>query len=433
MELKDELNKSLEKQNKESKIDTDADFSKSNDNNKIKDIKAKNPNQFIKLDLNKENFQIIQKKKENIDSLNNKEDSEDNIEPNQMINKHKALSDKNLIECKNKQENDNKSSIKLEDFKEPKKSRSQDIKEINYYRDNNNQNVYNLLNSYYKDIDLNFKNKSTNNPGKNFLLKNNFKEHINPSHSNINYTSHNNFKYNYPFMPNSYYPNPNINPNNISYLYNNQSSSNTFPENAFTINNQINYHLSNNINYYNYNFHNNNYRHHRSHNNDNNEYKLYLINLEDIIKGKDNRTTVMIRHIPNRYTYQLLQDEINFVCKDKYDFLYLPIDSENNCNLGYAFINFINPLHIVHFYHIFKSRKWLYFNSFKECDITFAKYQGKNELTTNIEKNVAKNNDKRRIPMIFEIKNKPKIELYKKYYELIKKYKSKYMNDINWI
>ena len=47
--------------------------------------------------------------------------------------------------------------------------------------------------------------------------------------------------------------------------------------------------------------------------------------------------------------------------------------------------------------------------------------------------NIGKSNDKRRIPMVFEIKNPPKIELYKKYYELIKKYKSECMKDINWI
>ena len=151
------------------------------------------------------------------------------------------------------------------------------------------------------------------------------------------------------------------------------------------------------------------------------------------MKGLDNRTTVMIRHIPNRYTYQNLEEEINLICKDKYDFLYLPIDSENNCNLGYAFINFINPLHIVQFYITFKSRKWLLFNSLKECDLSFAKFQGKTELKSNFEKNMYKNDDKRRIPLIFEIKNPPKIELPKKYYEMIKEYKANFLNDINWI
>jgi len=141
----------------------------------------------------------------------------------------------------------------------------------------------------------------------------------------------------------------------------------------------------------------------------------------------------MIRHIPNKYSYQNLLEEIDIVCKDKYDFFYLPLDSENNCNLGYAFINFINPLHIIYFYNVFKSRKWLYYNSFKECDLSFAKYQGKKEITSNIERNMGKNGDKRRLPMIFEIKNPPKINLFKQYYEVIEKYRPELLNDINWI
>ena len=140
----------------------------------------------------------------------------------------------------------------------------------------------------------------------------------------------------------------------------------------------------------------------------------------------------MIRHIPNKYSCKNVLDEINVVCKDKYDFFYLPLDSENNCNLGYSFINFIHPLHIVYFYNIFKSRKWFYYNSYKECDLTYGKYQGKYELTINIEKNLGKD-DKRQKPIILEVKEPPKIDLFKKYYEIIKRYQPGLLNEINWI
>ena len=302
----------------------------------------------------------------------------------------------------------------------------------------NNQNVYSLLNSYYKDIDLNFKDNKVKNPGKNFQLKNRFQEsnsytpNNNTNDNNIN-NSQNNSQYNYPFMPYYYYPNlyyMNNNNQNNNFSYNNDKSNS---ENVLSINNHINYHLSNNINYYNYNFNRNKFKQSNKYTNDNNEHKLYIINIENIIKGTENRTTVMIRHIPNRYSYQNLQDEINIVCKDKYDFLYLPIDSENNCNLGYTFINFINPLHIVKFYEMFKSRKWLYFNSFKECDLSFAKFQGKGALTSNFEKNGNKTIDKRKIPMLFEIKYPPKIDIPKKYFEMIKEYKADFLKEINWI
>ena len=74
---------------------------------------------------------------------------------------------------------------------------------------------------------------------------------------------------------------------------------------------------------------------------------------------------------------------------------------------------------------MFKSRKWLRFNSYKECDLSFAKFQGKTALTSNYEKNINTNIDKRKIPLIFEIKYPPKIDLPKKYFEMVKEYKAK--------
>ena len=431
MEVNEEPEKS--KENKNTKIEPsfkEKSLKSSNDNNatNTKDKNINQPNQFNKLELDKQHFQIIQQK------TAEQESSEDTNEIKERTSQHKALSDKNLINFKKKDNNDN-IQMQFKEIKETvKKSHSQDIKETSYnsYRYNdNNQTVFSLLNSYYKDIDLNLKekNKNTNNPGKNFLLKNKFQE---KSKNNFNNISHN-YNYNYPFIPYIYYQNPYMNINSNYFQNNEQSQPYQIPENTYNINNQINYHLSNNINYYNYNFQRNKFKHRKKYSTENNEHKLYIINIENIMKGLDNRTTVMIRHIPNRYTYQNLEEEINLICKDKYDFLYLPIDSENNCNLGYAFINFINPLHIVQFYITFKSRKWLLFNSLKECDLSFAKFQGKTELKSNFEKNMYKNDDKRRIPLIFEIKNPPKIELPKKYYEMIKEYKANFLNDINWI
>ena len=425
MEPKEEPKKSDENKNKESENLQKEESLKSSNNNNSKNIKDKTVNQFDKLELNQQHFQIIQKKKPI------QENPEDNNKTKERIEQPRAHSDKNLINFRIKINNDNIQQ-QFKEIKEPvKKSHSQDIKESSYnsYRNNDyNQNVYSLLN-YYKDIDLNLKENgiNANNPGKNFLHKNKFQEKKNSNHipKNIN---HNN-----PFIPFFYYQNPYINNNQNFFPHNEKSSTYSYPQNSFNINNQINYNLSNNINYFNYNFQRNKFKQKKKYSIDNNEHKLYIINIENIIKGIENRTTVMIRHIPNRYTYQILLEEINVVCKDKYDFLYLPIDSENNCNLGYAFINFINALHIVLFYETFKSRKWLYFNSYKECDLSFAKYQGKSELSSNFEKNVNNTDDKRRIPMIFEIKNTPKIELPKKYYEMIKEYKPNYLNDISWI
>ena len=40
----------------------------------------------------------------------------------------------------------------------------------------------------------------------------------------------------------------------------------------------------------------------------------------------DDRTTLMIKNIPNKYSSKLLVEKINSFFKEKYDFLYLPMD-----------------------------------------------------------------------------------------------------------
>jgi hypothetical protein len=73
----------------------------------------------------------------------------------------------------------------------------------------------------------------------------------------------------------------------------------------------------------------------------------------------------MIKNIPNRYKINMLLEEIDIEFKNKYDLLYLPIDFTSNNNLGFAFINFINPMHIILFCEIFKGKKWARYNSDK--------------------------------------------------------------------
>lgn len=51
-------------------------------------------------------------------------------------------------------------------------------------------------------------------------------------------------------------------------------------------------------------------------------------------------TTVMFRNIPNKYTREMLVKQLEQDLKGHFDFVYLPIDFKNKCNVGYAFINF---------------------------------------------------------------------------------------------
>jgi len=381
-----------------------------------------------KLDLDKEIFQIIQQNS-TFNGINDKN----------FLNKNKineSLNSLNKINIKTNENeinesNNNNVKVKLSEINEVSKKISKADKFEFELKPNNNskkndKNVYTLLNSYYKDINLDFNNTKMKRNGKNFLHKNTFQEpsNFNISQNNLDISSNYNNPYNYK----SQY----INNRNYLDMDDYQNSFHIFPANAFIINNHYNNYYLNNYIFNTYNFNRTKTKHNKR-NKDNIDPSFFMINLDNIIKGIDKRTTIMIRHIPNKYSYQILLEEINIVCKDKYDCFYLPLDSENNCNLGYAFINFINPLHIIYFYNTFKSRKWLHFNSYKECDLSFAKYQGKYELTSNIEKNMGKSGDKRRLPIIFEVKNPPKIDLFKQYYEVIEKFRPELLNDINWI
>ena len=60
------------------------------------------------------------------------------------------------------------------------------------------------------------------------------------------------------------------------------------------------------------------------------EKNFYVIRLENINSGKDRRTTVMIKNIPNKYSQQMLLQTIDHKFAGTYDFLYLPIDFKVN-------------------------------------------------------------------------------------------------------
>ena len=104
-----------------------------------------------------------------------------------------------------------------------------------------------------------------------------------------------------------------------------------------------------------------------------------ILNLDDIVTGKDTRTTVMIRNIPIKYTDEILNEAL-VEFHGKYNCLYMPYDYEKNGNKGYAFINFVNPLHILYFYEKFNGKKWVHFESSKICELNCAHFQGINEI-----------------------------------------------------
>eukprot|EP00930_Biecheleria_cincta_P011738 TRINITY_DN1147_c0_g1_i1.p1 TRINITY_DN1147_c0_g1~~TRINITY_DN1147_c0_g1_i1.p1 ORF type:complete len:308 (+),score=61.10 TRINITY_DN1147_c0_g1_i1:71-994(+) len=104
-------------------------------------------------------------------------------------------------------------------------------------------------------------------------------------------------------------------------------------------------------------------------------------NVVDLPKGC---TTVMLRNIPNKYSREKLAEQLR---SDGFgrdvDFIYLPIDFRNKCNVGYAFLNFRTPEACLRFageYHQRDSTEKLPgFKSRKICEVSEARCQGRQE------------------------------------------------------
>ncbi|KAK6920443.1 RNA recognition motif domain [Dillenia turbinata] len=102
--------------------------------------------------------------------------------------------------------------------------------------------------------------------------------------------------------------------------------------------------------------------------------KQYELDIDRILRGEDTRTTLMIKNIPNK-------------C--------------NKCNVGYAFINMIDPLQIVPFHQAFNGKKWEKFNSEKVASLAYARIQGKAALIAHFQNSSLMNEDKRCRPILF--------------------------------
>ncbi|KAH9627305.1 hypothetical protein KSS87_013550 [Heliosperma pusillum] len=129
--------------------------------------------------------------------------------------------------------------------------------------------------------------------------------------------------------------------------------------------------------------------------------KQFLLDLDKIAAGEDSRTTLMIKNIPNKYTSKMLLSAIDENHKGTYDFLYLPIDFKNKCNVGYAFINMLSPAHIIPFYEAFNGKKWEKFNSEKVASLAYARIQGRSALIAHFQNSSLMNEDKRCRPILF--------------------------------
>ncbi|XP_024383881.1 protein MEI2-like 5 isoform X2 [Physcomitrium patens] len=119
----------------------------------------------------------------------------------------------------------------------------------------------------------------------------------------------------------------------------------------------------------------------------------YIFDESGVQTNDTHRTTLMIKNIPNKYSQQMLLSLLDTHCiecnkrledpndpKSAYDFVYLPIDFKNRCNLGYAFVNFTTVQATMRLYRAFHLQQWEEFNSRKVCHVTYARVQGRAAL-----------------------------------------------------
>jgi|Transcript_96419 hypothetical protein len=97
-------------------------------------------------------------------------------------------------------------------------------------------------------------------------------------------------------------------------------------------------------------------------------------------------TTMMIRNIPSRYSQQdLLLDLADMGFSGTFDFLYIPMDKSTSSNVGYAFVNFIDPYwanKCTQSFQNYRFKRYSYHGSKKVASVSVAHLQG---LTKNLE------------------------------------------------
>ena len=89
--------------------------------------------------------------------------------------------------------------------------------------------------------------------------------------------------------------------------------------------------------------------------------------------AKKERTTVMLRNLPNNYTREMflqLLDDQGF--KGRYDFAYLPCDFYRDANLGYAFVNLVDSKAVDDLWKIFHGFSDWALPTSKVCEVRWS-------------------------------------------------------------
>ena len=116
---------------------------------------------------------------------------------------------------------------------------------------------------------------------------------------------------------------------------------------------------------------------------DNKKKKTMTIIRENIINGKDKRTTIMIKNLPRYLKHRKISSII--LLENYINYLYIPIDSNSGNILGFAFVNMKKYYNILQFLNFFEE-KWKILNikgCNKKYEICYSSVQGVKILKKN--------------------------------------------------
>ena len=312
------------------------------------------------------------------------------------------------------------------------KNLSLSFSDNNFFKSLQLRNINRIMNNqeiFYKNFainNINNNNNNKNNVNNNNINNNNNNNNINNIYNNmqinnnLNNNNNNNFIrrnfINIPFLK-SHKQNYSTNTNNNNNINNSKNNNNNNNKNVLNAINNIKLKNNNNNN----NSINKTLMNSKSYANlgEISKTERQKINLDNIATNKEKRTTIMIRNIPIKYTDEMILKELQLF-NGKFDCFYMPYDSEKGGNRGYAFINFIHPLHILLFYNVFNGKTWEHFESKKVIEFNFANFQGINEIIKHAK------NYKGKKPFFFKIDKTDYIEIPNKFrYKVKKNYNGK--------
>jgi hypothetical protein len=98
---------------------------------------------------------------------------------------------------------------------------------------------------------------------------------------------------------------------------------------------------------------------------------------EERIVSLQGLTTVMMKHVPNKYSQRkLLREIISAGFQGNVDFIYLPMDPRTKANRGFAFCNLDTPAMAMRFFKVFHGKMLRSFDAEKCIEVSAAEIQG---------------------------------------------------------